>query len=377
MTTSGAPLSIELPGSYRAVSAAEWDALVGDGSPFLEHVFLHTLETFGAATPATGWTPRPILVRRGRELVGAAPGWVKTHSMGEFVYDHAWADAARRAGFRYYPKLLIGVPFSPVTGQRLLVAPGPDAERIREALLAGIRAASEDCFGVHVTFPSESDSAWLGERGLFPRLQYQFHWFNDGYATFDDWLATFPSDKRNKLRRERKEVRGLSIGPKPNPTADELRALHRFWSNTAEQFGPWGNVYLSPEVFVHLGAVWGDRLHTVLAKDGDRVVAGTFNVRKGDRLYGRYWGADEAVKFLHFEVCYYQPIEDAIRTGLRVFEPGHGGTHKYRRGFRPTITYSNHALADARLHEALARHTAVEREQVRAAVRRDADHSSR
>lgn len=371
MQSPDLPLTLDLPGSYARVSAAEWDALVGDGSPFLEHAFLSALETFGAATPATGWTPRPILVRRGGRLVGAAPGWVKTHSLGEFVYDHAWADAARRAGFRYYPKLLVGVPFSPVTGGRLLVAPGPGEEAVRETLLAGIRAAAEDCFGVHVTFPTEADARWLEARGLFPRLQFQFHWFNQGYRTFDDWLATFPSDKRNKLRRERKELRGLTIAPTDRPTPDELVALHRFWTNTAAQFGPWGNVYLSPEIFVHLGEVWGDRLHAVLARDGGRLVAGTFNVRKGDRLYGRYWGADEGVRFLHFEVCYYQPIEDAIRRGLAAFEPGHGGTHKYRRGFQPTITWSSHALADARLHDGLARHTALERAQVLAAVERD------
>lgn len=369
MTEPPGPLSIELHGSYTRLPAAEWDALVGDGSPFLEHAFLSGLESFGAAVPATGWTPRPIVVTRGGRLVGAAPGWIKTHSMGEFVYDFGWADAARRAGLPYYPKLLVGVPFSPVTGGRLLVAPGEDAEAVREALLAGIRAAARDTHGIHVTFPAEAEATWLAGHGLFPRVQYQFHWFNRGYRTFDDWLATFPSDKRNKLRRERKEVRGLAIAPTRAPTADELVALHRFWSNTAAQFGPWGHVYLPRELFVHLGEVWGDRLHAVLAKDGARVVAGAFNVRKGDRLYGRYWGADEGVRFLHFEVCYYQPIEDAIREGLAVFEPGHGGEHKYRRGFRPTITWSSHALADPRLHAALARHTALEREQVFAAVR--------
>jgi predicted N-acyltransferase len=365
-------LTIELPGTWSAVPAAEWDALVGDGSPFLEHVFLHTLEAHGAAVPATGWTPRPILVRENGRLVGGAPGWVKTHSMGEFVYDHAWADAARRAGFSYYPKLLIGVPFTPVTGDRLLVAPGADRDVVREALLAGVREACRGCSGVHVNFDGEAESNWLAERGLFQRLQYQFHWFNQGYTTFDDWLATFPSDKRNKVRRERKEVRGLTLTASNRPTADELRALHRFWGNTAEQFGPWGHVYLPESVFQHLGEVWGDRLHTVLARDGERIVAGAFNVEKAGRLYGRYWGADEGVKFLHFEVCYYQPIEDAIRRGLQVFEPGHGGTHKYRRGFRPTVTYSNHVLVDPRLHEGLARHTALERAQVLAALERQA-----
>lgn len=245
-----------------------------------------------------------------------------------------------------------------------------EAERARTALLRAIEEAARDCHGVHVLFDTEAEAEWLGARGLFPRVQTQFHWANAGYRTFDDWLATFPSDKRNKLRRERKEVAGLRFEVRTPDEAD-LRALHRFYSNTAEQFGPWGNVYLPEGAFVHLGRVWGDRLQTVLAYDGDRRVAGTFNVRKGDRLYGRYWGCDEGVKFLHFEVCYYRPIEYCIAEGISVFEPGHGGTHKYRRGFRPTVTWSNHRLRDPRLHAALAQHTDAERRHVFEALARE------
>lgn len=362
-------LTVSCVGSYGAVRADEWDPLVGEGSPFLERVFLEALERFGSASPATGWTARIVLVRDGERLVGAAPAYVKTHSMGEFVYDHAWADAARRGGLRYYPKLIVGVPFTPVSGERLLVHPEADRAAVQNALLRGLEEAAKDCHGLHVLFDTEAEAAVLAKRGAFTRLQYQFHWSNNGYRTFEDWVCTFPSDKRNKIRRERKELKGLRIEAITNPEPAVIDALHAFHSNTASQFGPWGHVYLSRETFRYLGEVWGNRLHTVVAWEGDRIVAGAFNVLKGDRLYGRYWGTDENVRFLHFEVCYYRAIEDCIARGIGTFEPGHGGGHKYRRGFVPTVTYSNHWLADPRLHDALRRYSAEEA----TAVRREVD----
>ena len=357
--------TVQVLDSYLGIDPAAWDAVVGDGSPFLEHTFLAGLERLGCATPETGWTPRPILVRDdGDRLIGAAPGWVKTHSMGEFVYDHGWAHAAQGANLPYYPKLVVGVPFSPVTGQRLLVAPDADTDAVRAGLLAGMQAAVEGCHGLHVLFNTASEAQWLAERGAFSRLQYQFHWTNHDYASFDDFLARFTSKKRNKIRRERKELHGLRLEATSNPGAERLDAMHGFYVQHCRNFGPWGRVYLSRDFFQYLGEVWGDRLHVVLAYDGDEPVAGTFNVLKGDRLYGRHWGAREDVKFLHFEVCYYQAIDECIRRGLRVFEPGHGGGHKYRRGFEPTITYSSHWLAHGALHHALAEHAKAEGERV-------------
>ncbi len=360
-------MQVEVRGSWSDVDASAWDALVGDGSPFLEHTFLAGLETLGCAAPETGWGPRPVLVRDGDgTLVGGAPAWVKGHSMGEFVYDHGWANAARQAGIPYYPKLIVGVPFTPVTGSRLLVGgANPDPESVRRGLVAGLQAAAKDCHGLHVLFDTEAESAWLSEVGCFQRLQFQFHWLNEGYQTFDDFLARFTSKKRNKIRRERRDLRGLRIERVHAPSAAELSAMHGFYANTCEGFGPWGRVYLSPDLFQYLGDVWGDRLQLVLAYDGDRPVAGAFNVRKGVRLYGRYWGCADEVKFLHFEVCYYQAIEACIEQGLAVFEPGHGGGHKYRRGFVPTLTYSNHWLSDPRLHGGLERHATAEAEHVR------------
>ncbi|MFT4628747.1 MAG: putative N-acyltransferase [Myxococcota bacterium] len=339
--------------SYGEVDPAAWDALVGDGSPFLEHTYLWGLEEEGCATPEAGWTPRPIVVYDGDRLVAAAPGWVKTHSRGEFVYDHGWADAARRAGIGYYPKLVIGVPFTPVTGQRFLVHPELPRERWLPPLLAGVEAATRGTHGLHVLFNTEAESRWLDQQGAFERLQFQFHWFNEGYANFEEFLLRFKSKSRNKIRRERRDAARLQITSTTAPSADALGQLHAFYSNTCEQFGPWGRVYLSEAFFQRLGERWGHRLHTVVARDGERLVGGAFNVVKGGRLYGRYWGCAEDVPFLHFEVCYYQAIDYAIANGLQVFEPGHGGGHKYRRGFVPTLTYSSHAFVDRRLHDGL------------------------
>ncbi|MBX2801650.1 MAG: GNAT family N-acetyltransferase [Myxococcales bacterium] len=351
---------------YASIDGEAWDTLVGsEGSPFLEHTFLLGLQDLGCAVPKTGWTARPVVVHdaEGR-LVGGAPAWVKTHSMGEFVYDHGWADAAHRAGLDYYPKLVVGVPFTPVTGERLLVHPEADRDQVLSALLRGLEEAANDCFGLHVLFNTEDEALWLTERGAFPRLQYQFHWYNEGYDSFEGWLQRFPSKKRNKIRRERKDLRGVQVTALTSPTVERLDAMHGFYRNTCRQFGPWGRVYLSKELFRFLGEHWGDRLHLVLATQDDRIVAGAFNVTKGKRLYGRYWGADDHVPFLHFEVCYYQAVEECIRRGLDVFEPGHGGGHKYRRGFEPTVTWSSHWLADPRLHHALKEYTADEARHV-------------
>ncbi len=359
--------------SWADVPAADWDALVGDESPFLEHAFLCTAEETGGATAKTGWTPRPVLVWDDPEdggpkrLVGGAPAWIKTHSMGEFVYDHAFANAAERAGIRYYPKWVVAAPFSPVTGRRVLAA---DADA-RTAVLATIDAAAHGrVSGVHHLFDLPEEAVDLEQRGYFTRLQYQFHWKNHGYASFDDFLRqAFKSDTRNKIRRERKEVAHLRVSVEMAPPPDVLDAIHGFYRNTAAQFGPWGHVYLSADAFRKLGERWGHRLQAVVARDGDRIVGGSLNIVKGDRLYGRYWGCSEEIRFLHFEVCYYAAIDWCIANRIAVFEPGHGGEHKYRRGFEPTITYSSHKYADPRLHEAFERYCAEEGAAVREAVR--------
>lgn len=350
--------TVTVENSYLAVSPSDWDALVSEGSPFLEHAFLAALETSRCAIAETGWAPRPILVHDGDKLIAAAPGWVKTHSMGEFVYDHGWANAAQRYGIRYYPKLMVGVPFSPVTGSRLLGDP-----TARESLLTGIQQAGKGCHGVHVVFNTEEEVEWLNTKGLFPRVQYQFWWRNEGYATWEEFIARFPSKDRNKLRRERREIPGLRIDTVMGPSSEEIDALYRFYADTTDRHF-YGNRYLNPEFFHKLRETWGDRLQAVLVREGKEIVAGALNVVKGKRLYGRYWGTSREIPFLHMEVCYHRGIDFCIENGLDVFEPGHGGEHKYKRGFLPEITWSSHALAHTGLHKALADHSAAEREAV-------------
>ncbi len=361
---------IHIESSLQDVPPEEWDALVGEGSPFLEHRFLAGLESFDCASPQAGWTPRPVLVYDQDALVAAAPAWVKTHSMGEFVYDHAWADAANRAGFRYYPKLVVAVPFSPVTGSRLLVAPGQDVRVRRQQLLAGLDQASSDCHGVHLLFNPEEEANFAQGHGYFSRLQYQFHWENHAYTSFEDWISkAFKSKRRNKIRRERRAVaEAVDIEVVEGPDSDLVDQLYDLYAGHCERFGPWGRAYLSRDFFQYMAESWGHRLHAVVARKGGRVVAGAFNIRKGGRLYGRYWGCAEEINFLHFEVCYYRPIAWAIANGVRIFEPGHGGGHKYRRGFEPTLTFSGHRLHDPRLHAGLEDFSLREALQVRAQV---------
>lgn len=341
-----------------------WDRLVGDDeNPFLELAFLRALEASGCTGGDSGWEPRPVLVWDGDRLVAGAPAWFKHHSMGEFVYDHAWADLAARHRIPYYPKLLVGAPFSPVSGRRLLVAPDAPAGAV-DALLQGLQDAARGAFGLHVVFNTDVEAALLAERGAFPRIQFQYWWKNEGYGSFDDFLDGFTAKARKNIRQERKKLGGLRIERVSSPSPEVLDHLFRFYLSTNEKY-PWGNPYLNRDAFQRLGATWGHRLLAVLAWDGDRCVAGALDVVKGRRLYGRYWGADVEVPFLHFELCYYQGIDYAVANGLDVFEPGHGGEHKYRRGFLPEITWSNHRLAHPGLHDALARHTAQEADRVR------------
>jgi predicted N-acyltransferase len=350
--------------SWAEVPAAAWDGLVGEGCAFLEHEFLLTAEETGCATAPNGWTPCPITAWEGDRLVGGAPTWLKSHSMGEFVYDFGWADGARRAGYPYYPKLTVAAPFSPVTGRRILWVDEP----ARSAVLGAIQRASVALPGAHVLFDEALEAARLEDDGWFSRIQYQFHWKNEGYSTFDDFLKRFRSDTRNKIRRERKALAHLRIEVERAPGPDVLSALHALYSLSSSRFGPWGHVYLSREAFLRLGERWGHRLHVVVARDGREIVGGSVNVLKGDRLYGRYWGASADVPFLHFEVCYYKAIEWAIEHGIRVFEPGHGGEHKYRRGFAPSITWSSHRFTDPRLHDAFRRYATEEAATVRLQV---------
>lgn len=354
------------------IPAAAWDALDQGGSPFLEHRWLQLLEDSGAAQPDEGWTPAHLGLWDEGRLLAAAPTWLKTHSMGEFVYDWSWAGAARQLGCAYYPKVVVGVPFTPAAGPRLLVAPGVDAGAARALLVRGLHSLREQVRGggVHVLFNPEDEALALEDHGAATRLQYQFQWKDAGYGDWEGFLASFNHKRRKTLKRERRAVAESALSVRVLEGEDlrpeHLDAMYGFYRRTAARFGGWA--YLPRAWWEGALERLRDLVVLVMAFDGPRPVAGAFNVRKGERMYGRYWGAVEERPFLHFEVCYYQAIDYALRHGVRVFEPGHGGEHKYPRGFGPQLCWSSHWLADARLDGAVRRHLTQERAAVLAEV---------
>ena len=360
-------MRIEIRDSLADVLPDAWDALVGDGCAFFEHAFLYGLERTGCLGPASGWLPRYALAWRGSELVGALPLYRKDNSYGEFIFDWAWADAAHRNGLPYYPKMVVAAPFSPVGGRRFLLAPG-EGEATMEVLLHGAReaAVNEPATGVHWLYVHPDEAAFLEGHGLAIRHTHQFHWRNDGYTTFDDFLGRFRSKRRNQIRRERRCVDSAGVRVEVL-VGDDIAPHHidhawRFYLSTVEKFS-WGRQYLNRAFFDHLGTHFRHRLMLVFAsRDGD-VVAGAVNVLKGTHLYGRYWGCDLDVRNLHFEVCSYAGVEACIDRGVEVFEAGAGGGgHKFGRGFLPTVTHSAHELFLPGLDDAVRRFLEHERE---------------
>ena len=339
--------------------AEDWNRLVGSASPFLEAGFLQALEDTGRLTVETGWVPRIFLVREKGRLVGAAPLYLKDHSAGEFVFDWAWADASHRAGIPYYPKAVVAVPFTPVTGTRLLTLPDHhQAPQIRRLLVEAILAFAdqEKLSSVHFNFIPASDQALFEELGLPLRIGLQYHWKNRHFECFDDFLARFRSKQRANIRRERRELRQEGIGTRilrgDQITEEDMARIFHFYRDTVQKFF-YGRQYLNEAFFLRLRETLPSRLHLVFIEQAGQAhpFGGTFNLHKGDRLYGRYWGASQDVRFAHFETCIYAPVEWAIQNGVQVFEPGAGGDHKYDRGFEPTPTYSAHYLR----HPALRR----------------------
>ena len=303
-----------------------------------------------------------------RALLAAAPCYLKGHSQGEYVFDYAWADAYQRAGGRYYPKLQVSVPFTPVTGPRLLVAPDPDAARARETLTQGLRALRDQtgASSVHVTFTSEGEATSLEEAGFLRRTDQQFHWFNEGYPTFDGFLDALASRKRKAIRRERREALGCGIAVEwvtgRDITEAHWDAFHAFYTDTGSR--KWGRPYLNRRFFSLIGERMPERILLVMAKRAGRYVAGAINLVGDRRLYGRNWGCVEDHPFLHFEVCYYQAIDFAIAHGLSRVEAGAQGEHKLSRGYRPVTTHSAHDIADGGLRRAVAAYLDRERSYV-------------
>jgi len=364
---------VELRDGVAEVPCADWNALVGDESPFLEWEWLASLEQAGCVGPPEGWQPRPLLLRRGGRLVAACPLYVKGNSEGEFVFDWGWADAASRAGIDYYPKLLVGVPFTPVTGARFLTAPGEDRGVCVALLADALRRICDEnrLSGVHVNFCREDELAVLRERGYGVRLGLQYHWHNEGYADFDDYLARLRSKRRNQVRRERRGVSeaGVEVAVlRGDAIPDDLfEPMFRCYRSTVDAHF-YGRRYLNRRLFELLRERFRERLCFVVARRGEQIVGGTINVVKGDAFYGRYWGGLEYVRHLHFEVCYYAAIEHCIESGIARFEPGAGGDYKFLRGFDARPTWSLHYLTDPRLRAAVERFLAAERSEAKQVI---------
>jgi predicted N-acyltransferase len=367
-------------GALRDVPRDAWNALVGDGSPFLEWDWLSALEESGAVAPDTGWLPQHLTVWEDDRLVGGCPLYVKSHSQGEFVFDHHWASAAARARIPYYPKLLVAVPFTPVMGQRFLAAPGAHP-RVAGLLAAALEdvCARQGFSSVHVNFCPEDDREALAARGWLRRTAYQYHWRNQGFRTFDDYLESLRSKRRNQTRREQSALaeQGVTIEALVGDAIPDalLPVMFRLYRSTIDT-NPWGRPYLNERFFDLVAERLRTRLCFVVARQGGKVIAGTFNVQKAGALYGRYWGAFRQLRHLHFNVCYYAAIAHCIAQGLGRFEPGAGGEFKQLRGFDATETLSMHWIADPRLRAAVADHLEGERVQVAAEVEWLGEHTA-
>jgi predicted N-acyltransferase len=346
------------------LNARAWDRL-GAGDPFVSHAFLWSLEDSKSVGKGTGWTPAPLLIEDDADhLLAAAPAYLKTHSQGEYVFDHGWADAWERAGGQYYPKLQIAVPFTPVPGPRLL------GSRPQQ-LLAAAEAVTvqNELSSAHITFPDEACAAEAARRGWLIRHGVQYHWFNRGYGSFDDFLGTLRHSKRKTIRKERRDacegldirvLRGSDIG------AADWDAMWAFYQDTGSR--KWGRPYLTREFFDLVGERMGDAVLLLLACRDSRPIAGALNFIGSDTLYGRYWGCTEEVPFLHFELCYYQAIEWAIEHGLSAVQAGAQGEHKVARGYEPVITKSAHFIPNRSFRDAVAEFLKAEREGVAAEI---------
>jgi uncharacterized protein len=344
------------------LNGAAWDGL-GDLDPFVSHAFLSCLENSGSVGPGTGWTPAPILVEDERNrLVAAAPAYLKSHSQGEYVFDHGWAEAWERAGGQYYPKLQVAVPFTPVPGPRLL---GGRPQQLLTAIEAV--TVQNDLSSAHITFIDEMTASECERRNWLIRHGVQYHWFNRGYSSFDEFLASLTSRKRKSLRKERAAaLDGLEIrilrGAEIDPV--EWDAMWVFYQDTGSR--KWGRPYLTREFFDLIGERMGDSVLLFLACRGGLPIAGALNFVGSDTLYGRYWGCTEEVPFLHFELCYYQAIEWAIDQGLKCVQAGAQGEHKVARGYEPVITKSAHFISNRSFRNAVAEFLEAEREGVSA-----------
>ncbi|WP_281301749.1 MULTISPECIES: GNAT family N-acetyltransferase [unclassified Iodidimonas] len=371
------PAIVQIHGGIGDFDAAQWDAM-SQGHPFIRHAFLKALEDSGCISAQKGWLPRHLGLYQQldgggeNQLLGAAPCYLKGHSYGEYVFDHAWADAYERAGGRYYPKLQIASPFTPVTGPRLLVSRHCDKDAAKQSLLKGLSSLCDQqgLSSAHLTFLEPDDARIAQDMGYLMRSDQQFHWHNDGYDHFDDFLAALSSRKRKQIKKERREAVAHGISIKwiagPDIRESDWDAFYTFYRDTSSR--KWGTPYLNRDFFSLIGASMADQILLFLCENNGRPIAGALNFCGPDTLYGRYWGCIEDHPCLHFETCYYQAIDYAIAHRLKKVEAGAQGPHKLARGYAPVKTWSAHHIADAGFREAVRRYLDVERQDVEATV---------
>ncbi len=364
---------LRVQSAIKEISSETWDACANPPersyNPFISHAFLEALEESGSVRAETGWLPQHlVLERENGDVLGTMPCYLKSHSQGEYVFDYGWADAYERAGGRYYPKLQASVPFTPATGRRLLVPDAPNGRACESALISGSIELCRrlNASSVHLTFLTKSEYDHLGELGLLQRKDQQFHWVNDGFDCFDNFLAALASRKRKNLKKERKCAveAGLEIEWVTGSDLSENHwdAFFGFYMDTGSR--KWGSPYLTRSFFSIVGETMADDILLVMAKRNGRYIAGALNFIGGDTLFGRNWGCSEHHRFIHFELCYYQAIEFAIQRGLKRVEAGAQGQHKLARGYMPVETYSAHYLADPGLARAVDDYLDREREYV-------------
>ncbi len=358
--------------AIRDIEAAAWNGLANpEGAahnPFVSHEFLKALEDSHAVAPETGWAPAHVVLEEDGALAGAAPAYIKSHSFGEYVFDHHWADAFERAGGSYYPKVLSAAPFTPVPGPRLLAATAARKAALAAALIELARKARAS--SVHVNFMSDQDASALHGNGYMTRQGVQYHWFNRGYRSYEEFLGALSSRKRKALRRERRDAvaDGIRIRRVAGRDIDEFLwdVFWAFYQDTGAR--KWGRPYLTRAFFSQIAETMADHLLMIVAEDQGRPIAGALNFIGGDALYGRYWGRVEDRPFLHFEVCYHQAIDFAIERGLSRVEAGAQGDHKIARGYEPVATCSAHWIANPSFREAIRRYLDTEKRDIDAEI---------
>ena len=374
------PLKAEIIRSISLIGAADWNACAPSGNPFLSHAFFLALEQSGCTTADTGWQPYHLVIRgedtpadqmaQSDDIAAIVPLFLKGHSYGEYVFDHGWADAYERAGGHYYPKLQSAVPFTPVTGSRLMVR--HDHEHLRASLLAAARSACEELglSSLHMTFMPEAEALEARDAGYLIRTDQQFHWHNDNYRCFDDFLAALASRKRKQIKKERRRVADQQVSFRHVLGTDvrekDWDSFFTFYTDTGNR--KWGTPYLNRDFFSLIGQSMADRILLILCEHEGETIAGALNFIGDDTLYGRYWGCTEMFDNLHFETCYYQAMEYAIAHGIRHVEAGAQGPHKLARGYTPQKTYSAHWIPNPGFRDAVARYLDAERRDVDAEI---------